>query len=66
MWDFQHRCCGEKGSFTCTGCSSVFSEVERLAGDTHTMVANIFSISVVVFIISVALFGTLTITRIVL
>lgn len=51
--------------FPCTGCSSIFPEVERLAVDTHTLVANIFSISVVFFIISVALFGTLTITRIV-
>lgn len=49
--------------FPCTGCSSVFPEEESLAVDTHTMVANIFSISVVFFIISVALFGTLTITE---
>lgn len=31
--------------------------------DTHTVVANIFSTSVVFFIISIALFGTLTITE---
>lgn len=49
--------------FPCTSCSSVFPEVERLAVDTHTVVANIFSTSVVFFIISIALFGTLTITE---
>lgn len=49
--------------FPSTGCSSVFPEVERLAVDTHTVVANISSISVVFFIVSITLFGTLTITE---